>query len=159
MHLCCQCWCMACNVLRPSDGQQRPIALRPHIVFGCLTAHTQAHIHMHAEFWIVYWNDSKVQHRCSCLFISHSPLSYTGFARGLWGSGLDLLSVRMPGKKSQSSYFWMFPQIYVDRARFVGQNPFQGVLHEEHAQPVHLTCATRPITCWPKPSFHILIGS
>ena len=31
---------MACNVLRPSDGQQRPIALRPHIVFGC---HTHKH--------------------------------------------------------------------------------------------------------------------
>ena len=123
-------------------------------------SHTQAHIHMHiAEFWIVYLNDAKVQHPCSCLFIFRSPLSYTGFARGLWGSGLNLLSVKMPGKKSQSSYFWMFPRIYVNRARSVGQNHFQGVLHEEHAPTVHLTCATRPITCWPKPSFHILIGS
>ena len=46
MHLCCQCWVMACNVLRPSDGQQRPIVLRPHMVFGChIHKHTYTYMH------------------------------------------------------------------------------------------------------------------
>ena len=115
MHLCCQSWCMACNVLLPSDGQQRPwrwpIALRPHIVFGCHThtsTHTQYVLHMHAEFWIVYWNDSKTQHRCSCLFISHSPLSYAGFARGLWGSGdLAEFTLREDAREEKSKFLFL----------------------------------------------------
>ena len=34
-------------MLRPSDGQQRPIVLRPHMVFGCLT-HKHTYTCMHS---------------------------------------------------------------------------------------------------------------